>query len=152
MKKENILNQVVCFFLLLSSSAAWSQAGNSYSTELENWQQKRVAALKAPNGWLNLTGLFWLKPGKNSFGSDPSSDIVYPDSSFPAHAGVFELNGNNVIWASANGTNILVQGAPFSGGSVFQPDNNAAPQLATGRFRWNIIKREDRFGVRFRDL
>ena len=152
MKKGNILKHVFCFFLILCSISALAQAGNSYDTELENWKQKRIAALKAPNGWLNLTGLFWLKPGKNSFGSDPSSDIVYPDSSFPAHAGVFELNGNTVSWSTAHGTVISVKGNAFPAGVIFQPGNDPAPQLATGRFRWNIIKREDRYGVRFRDL
>jgi uncharacterized protein len=138
--------------LLLLPAAARSQAPASFSRDLENWHQQRIGALKAPNGWLNLTGLFWLKPGKNSFGSDPASDIVYSDTAFPAHAGSFELTGDEVSWTSAPGTLITLQDKPFSDGIIFQTGNNNPAQLANGHFRWNIIKRENKYGIRFRDL
>ena len=136
--------------LWLTPTAALSQS--DYNAGLEAWHLKRLEDLKAPNGWLNLTGLFWLNPGKNSFGSDPSNDIVYADPGFPAHAGTFELADGNVNWTTAEGSTILLQGDPFSKGPLFLPGGTAALQLATGHYIWNIIKRDDRYGVRFRDL
>lgn len=138
--------------LILLPAAARSQTTGSFGQDLENWHQQRIQALKAPNGWLNLTGLFWLKPGKNSFGSDPASDIVYADTAFPAHAGSFELIGDQVSWTSAAGTLITAQDKPFNEGVIFQTGNSGGVQLTNGHFRWNIIKRENKFGVRFRDL
>ena len=44
--------------------------------------------------WLPLAGLFWLKPGENSFGTDPKNAIVFPKG--PAHAGSFVLQGKTV--------------------------------------------------------
>jgi hypothetical protein len=51
---------------------------SAYIKELQAWHKKRMAALKSESGWLNLAGLFWLKEGQNSFGSDKSNAIVFP--------------------------------------------------------------------------
>lgn len=138
--------------LILWFAAAAGQATSSFSQDLEDWHQQRIRSLKAPNGWLNLTGLFWLKPGKNSFGSDPAADIRYADSSFPAQAGTFELTGEQVTWTTGPGVSVTAQDLPYANGIIFKPGNNNSVQLAAGHFRWNIIKRENRYGVSFRDL
>ena len=48
---------------------------NTYFGEVEAWNDERIAALKQPDGWLNLEGLFWLKKGVNSFGSASVNDF-----------------------------------------------------------------------------
>src|ERR1035437_455582 len=63
----------------------------AYASELSNWHNKRVQNLKKENGWLNLAGLFWLKQGENTFGSDPSNDIKFP-SGAPPKIGTITLN------------------------------------------------------------
>ena len=40
---------------------------------------RRLERLKGERGWLNLAGLHWLEEGENSFGSDPSNNIVFPE-------------------------------------------------------------------------
>src|SRR2546422_11357192 len=50
-------------------TAADQQSFDKWKTELvENRKQK----------WLPLAGLFWLKPGKNSFGADKDNVIIFP--------------------------------------------------------------------------
>ena len=46
-----------------------------YRELIEKWQQKREVDLKADDGWLTVSGLFWLSPGETRIGSDPSNDI-----------------------------------------------------------------------------
>ena len=41
----------------------------SYESQIQTWRTQRVERLKAPNGWLSLIGLDWLKEGKNTVGS-----------------------------------------------------------------------------------
>ena len=42
---------------------------------------KRVENLKEENGWLNLAGLYWLKPGENTFGTSPGVlSLAHDDS------------------------------------------------------------------------
>src|SRR5450631_1467805 len=42
----------------------------------DDWRAQREAALKADDGWLTVAGLFWLKDGYNTVGSDHTNDIV----------------------------------------------------------------------------
>ncbi|OYV95886.1 MAG: hypothetical protein B7Z68_06500, partial [Acidobacteria bacterium 21-70-11] len=63
----------------------------AYRAEIEAWRTARVAALTAPDGWLTLTGLYWLKPRANRFGSDPGNEIVLPGAAVPGVAGAIDL-------------------------------------------------------------
>ncbi|HET7359379.1 MAG TPA: DUF1684 domain-containing protein, partial [Rhodanobacteraceae bacterium] len=40
----------------------------SYKHSIEQWHAGRVERLTAPNGWLSLIGLEWLKEGSNRIG------------------------------------------------------------------------------------
>ena len=41
----------------------------AYVQSFEKWKAEQTADLK--ENWLSLAGLFWLKPGANTFGSNP---------------------------------------------------------------------------------
>lgn len=43
--------------------------------ELNSWRTEHAAAVSAPDGWLSLVALDWLKPNVNSVGSDPTNSI-----------------------------------------------------------------------------
>jgi hypothetical protein len=111
-------------------------AATAYQAEIGTWREDREAALRSDGGWLTVSGLFWLKPGANRFGSDPSIDIVLPASA-PARAGVFEFQGGKVVAQSDGHTREL------------KPDS--ADVLAMGPLTLAVIKRGDRYGIRLRD-
>src|SRR5579871_6616525 len=82
-------------WLLISViSAASAVAVDSYQQTIEHWRQQHETTLKADGGWLTVTGLFWLKPGENRAGSDPSNEIALPRG--PAHLGEFQLRNGAV--------------------------------------------------------
>ena len=58
------------------------QATVSDRDEIERWRQKRLESLKADDGWLTVSGLFWLKPGetRDRQKDGPSNDVVLPAS------------------------------------------------------------------------
>src|SRR5438067_8196726 len=64
----------------------------AYLQSFEKWKSELVDDLK--QNWLVLAGLFWLKPGANTFGSSSDNAIVLPSG--PAHAGVFQLQDDSV--------------------------------------------------------
>ncbi len=64
----------------------------AYTQSFEKWKAEQTDDLK--QNWLPLAGLFWLKPGANTFGTDPSNAMVFPKG--PAHAGEFDLDGKDV--------------------------------------------------------
>lgn len=67
----------------------------TYEAELDAWKLKRLAALKAPNGWLNIIGRTWLAPGTVTVGSDPQSGIVL--SAGPATLGTLTQHENGEV-------------------------------------------------------
>src|SRR5450755_3805115 len=67
-------------------------ADPAYQQSFDKWKTDLVEDLKQE--WLPLAGLFWLKPGENSFGTDPKNALVFPQG--PARAGSFRLQGQAV--------------------------------------------------------
>ncbi|HWB83971.1 MAG TPA: DUF1684 domain-containing protein [Bryobacteraceae bacterium] len=113
-------------------------AASSYPQEIAQWRSQREAALKAPDGWLTVSGLFWLREGDNRFGRDEANQIVLPDG--PARTGVFHLHSGKVT--------VDIEGAT----RPLQPDSDvAADMVKVGRLTLTVIKRGDRFGIRMRD-
>ena len=143
------LMAVLIFNLCLNTSIGQV---SSYQKEIDNWHQKRLEDLKSPNGWVNLAGLFWLKEGKNSFGSAATNDIVFNHPAMPAIAGYFEMKNQVVSWTTNSGVKVSIKDSLISNAVIFQPGSFRAPLLALNNFRWNIIQRDNKIGVRFRDL
>lgn len=137
--------------LAISGGKVYAQADGVYYSGLERWHEERMKSLKAENGWLNVAGLFWLKEGKNSFGTDKQNAVVFPEGTIAANAGSFERNGNTVKLLVGNAT-IAVNGKPVSEAIIFHPDSLHNPIVSSGNLRWTIIKRDDKIGVRLRNL
>lgn len=127
-------------------------AQQGFQQETDAWHARRVTALKAEDGWINLAGLHWLTEGLQSFGSDASRAIVFPPGRIAANAGNFERRENVVIMRSAESSGIRVNGRPAGVDTVFSPSLSVAPTCAAGSLRWTIIQRGDRIGIRLRDL
>jgi uncharacterized protein (DUF1684 family) len=69
---------------------------NEFEIDVMKWREERVERLRtSEKSWLGLAGLFWLKEGNNTFGSDRSCNFVLP-STAPKKAGVFNLKNDLV--------------------------------------------------------
>ena len=66
-----------------------------YQAELERRQDREADA-----GWLKVTGVFWLKEGINTLGSDAASDILLPEES-PERFGDLQVKDGKVLFVSA---------------------------------------------------
>lgn len=142
------------YFLLMLSflfiETGQSQSG--YETEMATWKKERLSELKAENGWLNLAGLFWLEEGRQTFGGAKTDAIHFPIPSFPAGVGYYERNANTVTQIIDKAINIKVNGRVQKKTVVFHPDSLRQPVLSFASYRWTFIKREDKIGIRFRNL
>ncbi|HZR55712.1 MAG TPA: DUF1684 domain-containing protein [Terriglobales bacterium] len=140
-------------FLIGTGTASPFYAANvdpAYRVSFEKWKAEEIDDLK--QNWLPLAGLFWLKPGANSFGSDPGNDIVLPQGSAPARAGIFEFNANDVTVKFLPGVSAKIGGKP-STTSALQPDASGTPTvIELGSLRMHVIKRGQRTGIRVKDL
>src|SRR5579864_5041109 len=74
----------------LAASSAWGAADrNLEQQEVERWRVARVQELVSEDGWLTLVGLYWLDPGRNSFGRAPDNHLVLDHPALSEHAGTF---------------------------------------------------------------
>jgi uncharacterized protein (DUF1684 family) len=146
---------VVLMLMILSCSSKKSEVSfdvDAYQAEVEQWHAGRIESLKSANGWLNLAGLFWLKEGVSTFGSDESNDIVFPKDKIPAKAGLFLLQKGMVTMTTLPTVEMISNDAPIKSGTIFHPDSTRQPKLSYGSLQWFVIKRDDQFGIRLRDL
>jgi uncharacterized protein (DUF1684 family) len=144
-------------FLFLTILASTNAQKNLYLEELKQWDGARIAALKDPNGWLNLEGLFWFKKGVNSFGSAKENELVYDNTAFPKHLGDFIYEDGKVYWKDAVTEKITIK--DNAGLVVANAETLNLLTAIEGKylsqwkdFVWVVIQREDKVGVRFRNL
>src|SRR4249919_976131 len=83
---------ILCGTASAADKSRSSSVDPAYQQSFDKWKSGLVDDLKQE--WLPLAGLFWLKPGENTFGTDPKNAIVFPKG--PAHAGSFVLQGKTV--------------------------------------------------------
>lgn len=121
-------------------------ATSSYDRSIQAWRQQREAELKAPGGWLSVAGLFWLKPGENRCGADPSFEVALPAGSAPKLAGTFDV-ASGVVTFRANDPAVLLNGKP-AGTSQLTSDRD---RLKIGDLTLFVIRRADRYYVRLID-
>ena len=122
-----------------------------YITDIEQWHQKRIERLKNENGWLTLVGLYWLKEGVNSFGSDKNNDIVFPENA-PQSIGKIILKDSIITLIVKKGVNVINEGKPINEIKLEHDLTGNPSILDLGSLRWYIIKRGDRYGIRLRDI
>ncbi|MGA2810365.1 MAG: DUF1684 domain-containing protein [Candidatus Acidiferrum sp.] len=148
-----ILALAVCGALLAPSVPAQDA---QWSGELAAWRAQHVSDLQKPAGWLSLTGLEWLQPGDNPFGSAADNKIHLAAGS-PAHLGVLHLeNGTVQLLPPAGGDfppEFLVAGGPAKKQliPVDPDDDKSAPHLTIATLNMYVIRRADRFALRVKD-
>jgi hypothetical protein len=141
---------------ILISTVACSEApievDPAYAAELEAVRAGRLARLTAEDGWLSLTGLYWLEPGENRFGSAEDSAVVLPDPSVPDIAGLLVVGPNGeVIAFGEEGAGVEINGEPLAEATL-KTDADGRPDVITaGRIQFYIINRGGRVGARVKD-
>jgi uncharacterized protein len=136
---------------VLAPLAFSASAGNgAYRDEIERWRQARLQSLKADDGWLTVSGLFWLKPGETKIGSDPSNDVMLPVRT-PGSLGTLTLAEGKATFQPGNGVKITCNGSPFDGGEIKSDAGGHADILAVGDVKLILIKRGNRLALRLKD-
>jgi uncharacterized protein len=119
----------------------------AYIHSFEEWKAAETDDLKT--NWLPLIGLFWLKPGVNAFGSDPSNAIVFPKG--PAHAGEFDLDGKDVTLKLLPETQASIEGKRVTSAKLEPDSSQHQTEVELGTLRFHVIVRGERIGIRLKD-
>jgi hypothetical protein len=126
---------------------------SAWQTELESWRAQRAKNLQAPEGWLSLIGLAWLKEGDNPFGSD-ADNRVQVEAKIPAHVGVMHVaNGKVRLLTPPRGfpKDFQVDGHPAKEQDLVSDDAEQPSKLTVGSITIIVINRDGRFALRIKD-
>jgi uncharacterized protein (DUF1684 family) len=137
--------------LLLSAIASSGNAGGkmdaTYRKSIDTWRAAKEQDLRAPDNWLALVGLFWLKPGANTFGPDKTNLAHLPEGS--VNGGVFTVEGNSVYLEKFDATGISINQKPVLVRTLLKTDRTDQPdEITSGKIKMNVIDREGRLGIR----
>lgn len=135
--------------LCLCLSVAGFAGDSAYRAEVQKWRKDYQTELTAPDGWLSVCGLFWLREGENRFGASPLNDIVLPEGSAPDEAGVFEFHDGKTTVRLAPGVSATLNGKPVQTAEL-APDAKDG-RLKLGRLTLYVHASGSRYAIRLKD-
>jgi uncharacterized protein len=127
---------------------------DAWTRDLLAWRAQRATSLQAPEGWLSLIALGWLKEGDNSFGPAADNRIQITGKA-PAHIAIVRLEkGALRLLPPAEGfpKDLLLDGQPAKEQALFADDADKPSKLKIGTLTIIVIHRDDQFGLRVKDL
>lgn len=128
-----------------ADSAQWRQ-------DLSAWRAQRGQEISAPDGWLTLAGMEWLKTGINSVGGAADNHIQLHGQA-PDHLGLLTVSGKTVQLLSPSGgfpADLLVDGKPAREGLL------TAGVSKSSTIGWHgmtlvVLERGGRYALRIKD-
>jgi uncharacterized protein (DUF1684 family) len=136
----------------------------SWQQNLAAWRKQREMQVSAPDGWLTLAGLEWLKSGVNTIGSAADNTIHLPQQA-PAHLAMLTvMSGGHATSAKDPGATVIQLLSPIGGfPPEFTMDGKPAREgplrvegIDASTMTWRglnfaVLKRGDRFVLRIKD-
>ena len=129
-----------------------TSAESEWRQDLDRWRTRRAQEIHAPDGWLTLVALDWLKPGANSIGAAADNQIQL-HADVPDHIGMLIVSGKTVqLLPIAGGLpdDLTIDGKPAHEGPLAV--EGAKPSI----IGWHgvsmiVLARGDRFALRIKD-
>ncbi|MYB52150.1 MAG: DUF1684 domain-containing protein [Acidobacteriia bacterium] len=138
---------VISFLAMLL--ACGTPSPHDYVAGIEAWRTEREERLKADDGWLTLTGLFFLNEGDNSFGSSPQNDIELRTG--PERAGIITLRDGRVGVRAVEGQTLFVDGRSVDAAQLWPYEEPDRPTISLGPLSLFCHASGGRLAMRLRD-
>jgi uncharacterized protein (DUF1684 family) len=128
----------------------------AYRASIDAARAARNAGLREPLSWLTLVGLHWLRAGIQTFGSDPSNDIVLraEAGTVPPVAGTLEVIDGRVL-VHPESVALALDDRPIDDTLPLADDGDGEREpslVALASLRLHVIRRGgDRLALRVRD-
>jgi len=150
MKAPLLLFSLASVVIVASCAAPAPEIDPTYTAEIEEAWAAREEALTAEDGWLTVTGLFWLEPGPNIVGAAEGVAVRLPDG--PDLVGSLHLGDDGAVTLLPDGEAGLTVNDSPAAEQVLDPDTSGKPDLLrSGGALFYLIARGDRVGVRVKD-
>ena len=137
-------------FIFLTFGCA-QKPETEYIKSIKKFHNQRIERLKKPNSWLSLVGLYWLKEGKNTFGSDETCDLVFPKNLNTPNLGAFILQDSVVSVEIYNNKKVYCNDTIVTSQILNNDLTENTSILKYGSLSWFVVKRGDKYGIRLKD-
>jgi uncharacterized protein len=147
-----VLVLMLAFALLAPFAGAASPVVNSpsYQEDYAKWRKELEASRR--KNWLTLVGLFWLRDGENRVGGDQKDEVPLPADKAPAQVGTISFHDGKAMFHAVPSADVTNEGKPVQD-TALEPDTTGKPTiLQLGDLRMLMIRREQKFGIRVRDI
>lgn len=139
------------------AAPATLDASSIWLKNLADWRAQREHSLDAPDGWLTLIGLDWLKTGVNSIGA-ASDNTIHLQSKAPDHIALITLLGKTPqstvvqLLAPPGGfpAGFTLDGHPAREGALTISDTKPSA-MAWQSLSFVVLQRGDGFVLRIKD-
>jgi uncharacterized protein len=116
------------------------------------WREERVVRFRdSEKSWLGLAGLFWLKEGNNTFGSDRSCNFVLPPTA-PQKAGTFVFKNGQVTFKTDSSVNMTCNGGELPRRPLRDDQQDEPDYLYLANLILVVIKRGQSTLIRMWDI
>jgi len=122
----------------------------SYEAEINEWFKQREQRLTSQDSWLSLAGLFWLQEGENTFGSDKSNAIIFPQKA-PSFLGSFYVLDGKVKVIFKKEVDVTIDDKLLRDATLKSDTDSKATMMKSGSLTWYLIKRGEQFLIRLKD-
>jgi hypothetical protein len=123
----------------------------SYADSIRQWRQEYAKKLMSPEGWLAISGLFWLDQGENRLGAHPSNRIILPPDSAAESSGIFTLRDREITLQAAEGVQMTINDQPVTTTQIAIDSYGSSAWIALNDLKISVIQRGSRYGVRIYD-
>ncbi|MCF7808017.1 MAG: DUF1684 domain-containing protein [Candidatus Marinimicrobia bacterium] len=152
MIRNLLLAAVLLIFQACSTTIPVQNSETSaYEKQILDWHESRNDRLNQADGWLTLSGLFWLEQGENRIGGGNNNDLVFPGENIPNRLGSLYLTGDSVHFTAAPGVEITLNDSVVMEAGLSSDLSGEPDILAWGSLTWYVIQRGDRIGIRLKD-
>lgn len=140
---------------LLATAAGATDSAATWVEQVQTWRATREADLRKPDGWLAVSGLYFLPGGVTTVGAAPTADLELPAGAAPAQAGRFISGPGGVRFEPTAGVYVTLNGRAITGPvpvALADPKSaRPADRLQIGRISLLLHESGSRLAVRLRD-
>lgn len=134
---------------LMSANVDGGKAPADYTKQIEAWRARRLERLQAPDGWLSLIGLHWLKDGRNTVGSAKDNDVVLAKG--PARLGVVTVKDGKAAIELDPKSGATIDGKKQLSAGLVDDSHEKPTTVAFGTASLYLIDRGGKKGLRVKD-
>jgi len=134
-----------------AAQTAVTSAESEWLQDLDTWRARRAQEVDAPDGWLTLVGLEWLKPGTNSVGA-ASDNRIQVHANVPDHIGLLTVSGKTLQLLSPSGgfpADLKIDGQAAREGPLASDAKSAL--ISWHGLSMVVLNRGGRYAVRIKD-